>query len=203
MDRTETAMDGGVRLAGAAAVLAGVAGLGYGLAFVVLGDIALSAAVLMVGGLLAGVALTGVYRRLGDSVAARCGLALGIAGAFGAVVHGAFDLAVTLHPVPGFAADAPNPVDPRGVLTFGAAGLGLIVMGLIVLGRLARRAFPAGLGVLAGVTGAVLVLRYLARLVVLNPASPLVLGPALLSGFVLSPLLYVWLGVTLTRGAAR
>jgi hypothetical protein len=85
---------------------------------------------------------------------------------------------------------------PRGVLTFALTGLGLLVLGAVV-----SRAgpFPPALGYLALVAGVVLVLLYLARLVVLNPADPLVLGPALLSGFLLNPLLYGWLGVALYR----
>jgi len=85
---------------------------------------------------------------------------------------------------------------PRGVLTFALTGLGLLVLGAVI-----SRAgpFPPALGYLALVAGVVLVLLYLARLVVLNPADPLVLGPALLSGFLLNPLLYGWLGVALYR----
>jgi hypothetical protein len=47
-----------------------------------------------------------------------------------------------------------------------------------------------------------LVLLYLARLVVLNPADPLVSVPALLSGFVVNPVLYATLGIVLYRSSA-
>jgi hypothetical protein len=94
--------------------------------------------------------------------------------------------------------DAPNAVDPRGLLTFGAAGLGLLVMSWLI-----RRGgpFPRPLGYLALVAGALLVVLYLARLIVLDPTNPLVLGPALILGFVLNPLLYGWLGYCLSRPA--
>jgi hypothetical protein len=193
--RTERNYDG---VAAACAALSGIASLLYGVAFIVLGNIRLSAAILMVSGLLTAVALVGVYARLRvvDSAAATLGLALGLVGAIGALVHGGLDLATSLHPIPGALADAPNPVDPRGLLTFGVAGLGLVVLGLLVTWG---DAFPRLLGYLAMVTGALLVLLYLARLIVLDPTNPLVLGPALITGFVLNPLLYVWLGYRLSR----
>ena len=50
---------------------------------------------------------------------------------------------------------------------------------------------------------ALLVIIYLARLIILSPASPLLLGPVLLAGFVVNPLWYIWLGVTLWRGSGR
>src|SRR5438105_10801903 len=41
-------------------------------------------------------------------------------------IHGAYDLANVLHPPTSPAVDFPNAVDPRGVLTFGLAGIALI-----------------------------------------------------------------------------
>ena len=61
--------------------------------------------------------------------------------------------------------------------------------------------FPAPLALLGYVSGALLVIVYLARLIVLDPASPLVLGPAALEGFIVNPVWYVWVGMTLWRGA--
>ncbi len=48
-------------------------------------------------------------------------------------------------------------------------------------------------------TAALLILIYLTRLIVLEPTSPLVLAPALLSGFLAGPAWYVWLGIELRR----
>jgi hypothetical protein len=84
------------------------------------------------------------------------------------------------------------------LLTFAVTGLGLLVLGrLIARGRV----FPRMVGHLATVAGALLLVLYLARLVVLNPADPLVLVPALVSGFVVNPVLYAALGVCLSRAS--
>ena len=45
-----------------------------------------------------------------------------------------------------------------------------------------------------------LIVLYLGRLILLNPANPVILGAAVLSGFIVNPLWYIWLGVTLLRG---
>ncbi len=179
----------------ACAALTGIASLLYGVAFIMLGNVGLSAAVLMVSGLLTVVALVGVYARLRvvDPTTATLGLVLGVVGGMGALVHGGLDLATSLH---GTLTDGPDPIDPRGLLTFGVAGSGIVVMGLLVT---RGEVFPRRLGHLAIVTGGLLVLLYLARLTVLDPTHPLVLGPALLTGFVLNPLLYLWLGYRLSR----
>jgi hypothetical protein len=41
---------------------------------------------------------------------------------------------------------------------------------------------------------------YLGRLIVLNPKNPLLLTAAVLSGFVVSPAWFLWLGSILWRG---
>jgi hypothetical protein len=73
----------------------------------------------------------------------------------------------------------PNPVDPRGLLTFGVAGVALLVVAWLI--RCGGR-FPGGLGYLGYVSAVLLLALYLGRLVVLDPASPLIVVPALLSG---------------------
>ena len=44
---------------------------------------------------------------------------------------------------------------------------------------------------------------YVARLIIVNPASPIILAPALLNGFLVNPAWYIWLGVALWRGRAE
>jgi hypothetical protein len=44
-----------------------------------------------------------------------------------------------------------------------------------------------------------LVLLYLGRLLILDPANLLIVIPALLTGFLLNPLWYAWLGAWLLR----
>jgi hypothetical protein len=93
-------------------------------------------------------------------------------------------------------ADLPNPVDPRGLLTFGLAGVALLVLGLLIA---RSAALPRRLGYLACLNGALLVLLYLGRLLIVDPANLLVVIPALLTGFLLNPLWYGWLGVWFLR----
>ena len=103
-----------------------------------------------------------------------------------------------LHPPAQLNADLPSAIDPRGMLTFGVAGLGLWVIAWLIL---RGSQFARGLGYLGYLTAALLIVVYLARLIVLDATSLLVVGPALLLGFVASPVWYVWLGVSLWRGA--
>ena len=122
---------------------------------------------------------------------------LGVAGALGAAIHGGYDLANAINPPPRALPELANPVDPRGLLTFGVAGAALFVVGWLILrgGR-----FPRGLGYVAYLSAALLVVLYLGRLVVVDATNPLILVPALLNGFVVNPALYVWLGLALLRG---
>jgi hypothetical protein len=104
------------RFAAVCAVLSAAAGLFYAVAFIVLGNIQLSAALLLVGGVLTTAALVGVYARLRavDEAASRLGLTLGVVGAVGSAIHGGYDLAVSLHPVAAGPVDAPKRGRPTG-----------------------------------------------------------------------------------------
>ena len=193
------------RSAGATAVAVGIGGLLYSVAFVIISRSApdtgrfLSSLLLLIGGVLGIQVMAALYRRLRDVDAgfALVGLLFGFAGALGSTVHGAYDLANFLHPPAVLASDIPSAVDPRGILTFGLSGLAVLVMA-----RLMSRGggFPARLALLGYLSGVLLVLIYLGRLIVLDPGSPLILGPAALEGFVVNPVWYIWLGMTLWRG---
>src|SRR5439155_1658755 len=75
----------------------------------------------------------------------------------------------------------PNAVDPRGLMTFAVSGVATLVAAwLIVKGG----TFPRRLGYLGAVTGMLLILVYLGRLIILNPKNPAVLTAAILTGFV-------------------
>ena len=186
------------RMAGMAALAGAALSLIYAVAFVVLQKPLLSAVALMAGGVLSAVALFAVYQRVKPAGSlATLGLVLGLAGTMGAAVHGAYDLAVVLHPEAGAALTGPLPVDPRGFLTFGVAGLGVLVLswaGLKVGG------FPRSLLYLGLVFGLLLVLIYLGRLIILDPANILVLAPAALTGVIVSPVWYAWVGWLLLKG---
>ena len=59
---------------------------------------------------------------------------------------------------------------------------------------------PIGLSYLGYLSAVLLIILYVGRLVILDPANPIILGPALLNGFVVNPAWYIWLGLLLRRG---
>jgi hypothetical protein len=190
---------------GLCAILAGVAGFLYAAAFLVLARLSpeagrfWSAVFLMLGGLAATAALVALYERLraGHEMTTLWALLLGFAGVIGAAIHGGYDLAGVIHPaqsaVPG---DAPSQIDPRGLLTFAVTGLALIVFGALIS---AGTAMPRGLGSLAYLQGALLIVLYLGRLIVLTPSNPVIVIPAIVSGLITGPAWYIWLGLALRR----
>jgi hypothetical protein len=194
------------RFAGACAGLVALGGVGYAIAFVFTvhsaprGAAYASALFLLGGGLVSMVVMIALYQRLRstDPSFALFALLLGVAGALGSSIHGGFDLAVLAKRPPNSVANFPaNLVDPRGLLTFGFTALALLVLGwLIVRGAL----LPRALGYLAFLGGALLLIVYLGRLIVLNPKSPGLLTAAVISGFVVSPLWFLWVGWILWRG---
>ena len=192
------------RYAGLAAILAAITGLFYSVSFVVLQDVLLSSLFLMLGGLLSLVALVALFERLGevDSQVAMLGLMIGAVAALGATIHGGYDLANAINPpgaLPEGVANLPNQIDPRGLLTFGIAGLAVLIAGLLM--RNSPR-FSRGFTALTFVLGVLLIVVYLGRLIVLTPSSPLVLIPAAVTGFIVNPLWYLFLGLSLRRDEA-
>lgn len=188
------------RFAGLCAVLSGLGGLLYGVSFVILKNVALSALFLLLGGLLATFLFTALYSRL-RAVSASFALwafLLAIVGQIGAVMHGGYDLANALNPpsLSAQLASLPSAVDPRGLLTFGLTGIGLLfiarLMGL-------SQFFPRALSYLGYLLAILLIALYLGRLILFSPSNPLLLGTALLSGFLVAPLWYIWLGIVLLR----
>jgi hypothetical protein len=198
------------RFAGLCAILAGITGFIYSVSFVVLAQSAPSVAALLtplcltLSGLLAAAALVGLYLRVQavEPGFALLALGLGLAGALGAAVHGGYDLSNAINPPLENAAalaNLPSQIDPRGMLTFGVAGLGLFFFAwLIGQGRMSR-----GLSFLGYITAALLLVIYLARLIVQSPTNPVLLIPVLLVGFILNPVWYLWLGRTLWQAASQ
>ncbi len=197
------------RTAGIAAILAGVGGIVYSIAF--LGGIvlewapqlgaAVSASALMTGGLLGVTVLVAIYGRLKDTApsVALLGFVLAAIGAGASTIHGGYMLANAIHPpLADVLADAaiPNPVDPRGLMTFGVSGLALLVL---MLQSRRSGTLPVGLATLGAVVGIMLVIIYLGRLTIVVPTNPLVAVPAALTGLVLSPAFYILLGLELRR----
>lgn len=194
------------RLAGLCAIGAGIAGFLYSLSFIVIARAApqvgelLTAVFLLAGGVLATVVLTALYEHLrrADEGFARWALILSVAAALGSAIHGGYNLANAINPPVSSSAalDLPSQIDPRGLLTFGVAGISLFVLSWLM-----RRTgdWPRALGALGYLLGALFLILYLGRLIVVDATSPVILVPALLAGFVLNPVWYVWIGLTLWR----
>ena len=192
------------RFGGLCAVAAGLLGFAYSTSFSLYlndpsrGTAYANSLLLLVGGLVSTAAFTAVYERLRptDSALALWGYVLGMVGAFGASLHGAYDLANLANPPASLPDDLPSSVDPRGLATFLLTGLALAVTGTLILrGGL----LPRGLAYLAFLSAALLTFVYIGRLVILDPKSPGLLTAAVISGFVVNPVWFVWLGLTLTR----
>jgi hypothetical protein len=136
------------RFAGYYAIVTGVAGFLYSLSFIVLQSNLLSAVFLMLGGLFATAAIVALYHLLRETEAAFAlwAFIFALAGALGSALHAGYDLANAIHVPATLNADLPSPVDPRGLTTFGLAGIGLLVFAwLITRGN----QFPRTLGYLA------------------------------------------------------
>ncbi|HEX9385738.1 MAG TPA: hypothetical protein VF918_05415, partial [Anaerolineales bacterium] len=125
------------------------------------------------------------------------GLLLTLSAALGSAIHGGYDLANALHPPASLNADLPNPIDPRGLLTFGVAGLGLFLLSWLMTQEIR---FPKGLAYLGILSAILMIILYLGRLVILQATSLVIVIPALLEGFIVNPVWYIWLGLTLIRG---
>ena len=196
------------RLAGYCAIGSGVGGFLYSIAFVVIARSApafgtgSSWVLLMLGGFLTAVVMVALYERLRDidRSIALLALLLAVVAALGSAIHGGYQVAIIVHPPATAAPDLPNPLDPRGLVTFGFAGLGLL--GFASLMR-RTASFPRGLGLLGLATGIALIVVYLGRLIILTPTNPVVLAAAGLTGFILAPAWYLWLGRTLLNDTSR
>ena len=191
-------------LGGLCAILAGSAGFLYAVSFLIVAraspDAGLlwSAVFLTLGGVLSTGALTAVYERVRrvNEPAALWALLLGIVGVMGAAIHGGYNLAAAVHPFASATADAPSQIDPRGLLTFGITGMAFIIIGRLIS---SSGTLPRGLGTLAYLQGALLILLYLGRLIILTPTHPAIVIPAIVSGFVVGPAWYIWLGLALRK----
>ena len=186
------------KFAGWMAVLAGISGFLYSISFIVLQSNLLSALFLMLGGLFSTAALTALYQRLRgtESGFALLGLLLALSAPLGSAIHGGYDLSNTLHPPASLNMDLPNPIDPRGLLTFGVAGLGLFLLAWLMTRGIGLPRGPAYLGILSAV---LMIILYLGRLIILQATSLAIVIPALLEGFVVNPVWYLWLGLTFFR----
>jgi hypothetical protein len=186
------------RFGGWGAILAGVSGFLYSIAFIVLQNDLLSALFLMLSGLFSITALVALYERLrgSENGFALLGLLLSLSAALGSAIHGGYDLSNVLHPPASLNTDLPNPIDPRGLLAFGVSGLGLFLFSWLMAQGVN---FPKGLAYLGYISAALMIVLYLGRLILLQATNLAIAIPALLEGFIVNPLWYIWLGRTLFR----
>lgn len=184
--------------AGWFAIFAAIFGLLYSVSFVILQSNLLSALFLLLGGLSATIVMTALYRHLRDTEPSFALLAfvLSVGAAAGSLIHGGYDLANALHVPASLNADLPSPIDPRGLLTFGVAGIGLFILSWLMT---RNNDFPKGLGYLGYVSAVLMIILYLGRLIILQATSLGIVIPALLEGFIVNPIWYLWLGITLLR----
>jgi hypothetical protein len=194
------------RDAGLAAIGAGVAGFLYSVAFLALAAVAPGAApavyslLLLAGGLLSSLALVGLWERVrpaGPGLALWA-LVIGLFGALGSAIRAGYDLANAISMPPNLLLQIANPIDPRGLLTFGFAGIAIATFTVLM-----RRegGWPRMLIYLGFMSAALLVLVYLLRLTVPNNI-PAVLVPAAVEGLVVNTAWYIWLGRELRRERA-
>ncbi len=60
---------------------------------------------------------------------------------------------------------------------------------------------PKPLGYLGYLVAALQIILYLGRLIVFDAKNPVIVVPALIAGFLATPIFFIWLGVRLWRGA--
>lgn len=188
------------RFAGFCAILAGICGFLYSISFIILQNDLFYSLFLLLGGLFSAAALTGLYQRLRGTEGgfALIGLFLTLSAALGSVIHAGYDLSNAIHPPSTLNLDLPNPIDPRGLLTFGVAGLGLFLLSWLMRREMT---FPRGLAYLGYLSAALMVILYLGRLIILQATNLAIVIPALLEGFIVNPLWYIWLGLAFLRSS--
>ena len=194
------------RFAGYCAIATGLGGFVYSVAFVLLTranadlGLALSWLVLLIGALLAMPVLIALYEHLRDVERPVALLALLFAafGFLGAIMHAGYEIANIVHvgTATNLASGLASQVDPRGLLTFGITGLGLLIFGWLMSRSPRYASLVSNLGML---TGALMIVVYLARLTIFSPTNPLVLAGAGITGFIVSPLFYILLGRSFLR----
>jgi len=172
-----------------------IAGLSLAYAVVFLGFVrghpadhssaALAWALLAAGGLATTIAVVGAASRVNGD-ASRWLIALGVGYALLSAVHGTF---AAIAEAQGLPASDLSPTDPRGLASFGLAGLWALTLGLET--RSGNSSLPSGLGWLAIANGLVLIALFFAT-VAASEALILVTGP--LTAVILGPAFWIWTG---------
>jgi hypothetical protein len=155
---------------------------------------------LMLGGIGTVPVLVALFHRLRevDPGFALVALLLGLGAALGAVLHGSYNLGVEVTPPDPYALGQEDVA--RGALRYAVLGLFFLLSSWLIQ---RGGTLPIGLAYLGYLGGAILVFIYIGRLFdFIEPGDYLSLVPPIIYGFVVHPLWYLWLGLTLWRGAA-
>jgi hypothetical protein len=172
--------------------LAAAGGIAYGIAFAA--DNATAASLLLsIGAGLTVLIISALAASVEDTPTVRLAATIGIVGALASTSHGVYDLANRIHP-PDVAVtgDLPNPVDPRGFATFALVGLALVVLSY-PLARSPR--YGNGLASAGRILGAISIVIFLGRLIILDPTNPVV-RVALVAGVVANTVFLIGLART-------
>ena len=192
------------RFAAVCALIVGLGGVGYAIAFLILVNrpgrqASLDSLFLLPGGLLTTAIVVALYVRLRhvDPSLALWGALLGVAASIGSAIHGGYELGIRMNPPEQATGNPfPNPVDPRGLMTFGVFALWLFVVALLI--NRGGAGLPRGLAYLGFVSAGLMVLLYLGRLTILHPSVALQ-ALAGLEGALVNPAWFIWLGLELRR----
>ena len=151
---------------------------------------AVAAALLAGGGLSATIAVVAVAARVAGD--ARWWLtAIGVGYGLLSAAHGITD---AISNVQGLPIAEISPTDPRGLATFGLAGLWAFTLGLEI--RAGTTTLPGNLGWLAVLTGLDLMLLFVATVAA---SQGLILVTGGLASVILVPVFWIWTGRTLRR----
>ena len=137
---------------------------------------------------LSGILATFAVIAVGDRVDGAAGRWLRVVGVGWALLSAAHGVSAAISDAQGLATSAISATDPRGLATFGLAGLWSIVLGLAIR---SGTSFPRGLGMVALVNGVDLVVLFLATA---TGAGTLILVTGGLASVILGPLQWAWIG---------
>ena len=125
---------------------------------------------------------------VGDKVGGAAGRWLRVVGVGWALLSAAHGVFSAVSDAQGLPTGNLSATDPRGLATFGLAGLWSIVLGLAIR---SGTSFPRGLGIVALINGVDLLVLFLATA---TGIGTLVLGTGGLASVILGPLQWVWIG---------
>jgi len=137
---------------------------------------------------LSGILATFAVIAVGDRVDGAAGRWLRVVGVGWALLSAAHGMFSAVSAAQGLPAGDLSATDPRGLATFGLAGLWSIVLGLAIR---SGTSFPRGLGLVALVDGVDLLVLFLATA---TGAGTLILVTGGLASVILGPLQWAWIG---------